>query len=458
MPAPASAAAPDHAAPADLPVLLAGPFPHDVGDGVHARIHELRHPEHPEDSPAAALVIDLRGEVTDDDFADDEFLAEMVREGYVLWKGGFAPVALPEAVPGRVWVCADTDAGVPGVAWQTSGPAGDETAGRLTVVLFPDISDEAAFDEWLHVDDDWLACLFPALFAPEAPEAYVGLDEPHPRAERSVEEMTSALSRLDEAATLLAARALQAEMPDVPLGEALGLLGWAGAGHPGDLTPALIERHGAAAGRYAFEWHRRGYSEADRTHFTEWLTDEDELLLWRTDGGTRLEELTRWLDGAEPILHGMESSVLVHTVLASCRWDTDTMWTAEQIRRAYDRGLTNPNWWGLFGDGYLRERPQRPADIDAETHTLINYVLAWAAEMPLDAAIWYIAHQTPRSAAAAAFATGEFSPAAFVTMWALAPAEGWDEVAYQREMAQEPGWAVEYGLLVPVARFGPPAP
>lgn len=432
-------------ADAGVPALLTGPFPHEVGDGVHAHVRDLLLPGDGTRSgaePESALVIDLRGDATADDFADEDFLDEMAREGYVPYEGAFRPVAVPETVPGRVWASED-DVAVPGIAWQSTG-------GQLTIVLFPGIADASVFDEWLHVDDDWLGCLFPALFAPSS-DAYVWADDPHPAVVRTAEEMTTALASMDAAATLLGSRR---DDDAWTLGVALSLLGWAGAGQPGALTPALIERHGAAAGRYAFEWHRRGYTEADRVHFTEWLTEEDELLLWRHDGGTRLETLTRWLDGADPALHGMDSAVLVHTVLASCRWDSDEQWTAEKIRRTYDRGLTNPNWWHVFGVGYLRERPDPTLTADGEVDglALIDYVLDWAEVMPLDVAVWYIAHQTPRAAAAAAFADGGFSPDAFLTLWALAPVSGWDEAAYQRECAQEPGWAISHGLLVPVPR------
>lgn len=425
---------------AAVAALLAGPFPHQGGDSINAHIHHLPHPH---GAGAGALVIDLRGDAlawSDDDAADnaDDDFTEVART-----EGAFSAVALPATVPWRLWTCEHADDGVPGIAWQAIDLFTGQPQGRLTIALLPDAYDASSYDEWLHVDEDWLECLFPALFAPE-PDLYYSADS-DPRTARTSEEMASALSWLEQAADLFAV-----DQDAWPLGEALALLAWMGAGQPGPRTTALAERHGVAAGRYAFEWHRRGYTEDDRLHFTEWLTPEDELLLWRRQGGARMEALTRWLDGAEPVLHGMDSAVLVHTVLASCRWDTEQMWTPEEIRRTYDRGLTNPHWWSIFGESYVHE--DNPAEREGSAGTIIDYVLRWADAMPLDAAIWYLAHQTPFPAAARSYAAGEFNREGFLTVWALDPIDEWNLRAMQRELAQEPGWDIGHGLLVPAAR------
>ena len=367
------------------------------------------------DESSIDLLLDLRGEGynPDEGYNLDEYPDEM-------WKGTYQPLLLPDGVPGRVWMCSDE--GSVGLVWQREHAT---FMGPRVAVLFPDEYD-ADFERWADVHDDWPAMVFSALFAPHA------VSEDHLLRLRTAEENRRALACLDDTVDEIRGR-VTVDREWMTLDETLQVLGWAGAGmQPEHSNDATFTRYGAAAGRFMFEWTSRGYTDADRIHFTQWLPDpDDELLLWETDHGARFETLMGWLDGREPLLHGVDATVVVEAVRASCLWSTT--WTAQQVRHLWDRGLTDPAWWRLLSEGYLREHslferhptvvatgearnPDRGGD-----YTVLDYAYEWAQVMPIHHAVFYLAHRTPRTQAAAVYQTGEFNPDGFRTLWALDP-------------------------------------
>lgn len=428
-------------------------FPHREGDGLHVVVSR------PSQMAAAGevagsgrgdeasidVLVDLRGHGwrEEDGYDPDEYEDAM-------WDGMFSPVAMPDEVDARVWACFDE--GCVGLVWQL----GD---GPRYLMLLPDEFAQE-FGGWLEVAADWPSFVCAALFAPvietvgdddddeDDPDGDRGSAGEDWRAMRTPAENQRALERLSEMAEHIATHAdnvsetgtdggTDLDGDPMTLDRALGLLGWAGAGHCGMPTKAVLDRYGCAAGRFVYEWTSHGYTEADRAHFTSWLGEEvdDELLLWTTDGGDRFATLMGWIDGAEPLLHGVDSLTLVAAVRLSCDWADG--WSAAQVRRLWDSGLRDPGWWHVLAHGYRREHnlfERDPAivaalkgrDIEDTTtpvgYTLIAYALDWADAMPIDAAVWYIAHRVPRVCAKEAYAKGGFDPQAFRTLWALAPA------------------------------------
>jgi hypothetical protein len=420
-------------------------FPHRFGDGEHAVITcpsaataAGAAPVYRGDEASIDVLLDLRGLgwLAEDGYDPGEYPDEM-------WDGIFTPVALPDDVAARVWACFDE--GAVGLAWQHDG-------GRRYLVLLPDEFDTdlpgwATISDVAGVSDDWPAFLFTGLFAPVAiPRSDEDdLDDEEReetsddwRAMRTPAQNAASLhhaSRLLEAWTVRAADSAAGPVTTpgpITLDEAYTLLGWTGAGHPGAPADVVVERYGAQAGRMVFEWTSRGYTETDRAHYTGLLGDVDhELLLWNTDDGARFETLMGWLDGNEPLLHGVDAAVVVEAVRVSC--EAEQAWTAEQVRHLWDRGLRDPAWWHVLAHGFKREHSlfERDPVIVAAlrvkdkptpwNYTLITYAHDWAAAMPLDVAVWYIAHRVPRTLAVTAYADGGFNPDAFRTLWALAP-------------------------------------
>lgn len=337
------------------------------------------------------------------------------------WVYTFTHLPVPEGTSGRVWKCESVDDS--GIVWESA----DGFRGAL---ILPNYGDDMT--GWKPFEDAAFE-LFPAL---------VWSDTVHDGIEMTAQAATQALTGLTTHARHLAHTAHtthtahDSDPCDAPSGPPHGWadgravltsLGIAGAAVvAADVPPVLLDRYGCRVGLHVYAWTARGFSLDDIIECGQWFDDtEDELLVWANVAGVPGKSLIDWLDGNEPLLHGLDKRFVTACFVA---WCTDGYPASPaEIRSAHHYGVRHPAWQEVINTGHDREFPfttdPTTNAIIENTFTLDDYTRAWVEIMPISHAVWFIAHGVALADAVATYDPGTFTPTTFQTLWALTDPE-----------------------------------
>jgi hypothetical protein len=213
---------------------------------------------------------------------------------------------------------------------------------------------------------------------------------------------------------------------EVPVSEAIGRLGVAGAGYrPSEVPSVLLERHGAISGWFAHQWTTRGMKlgwVADKVIPALEPKQEWELLDSDIQAGFH-QGFEHWVSGQVPLLAGIDKTVLGEFFIdcaTECYWPG---WSPAEIRTVHDLGVRAPtNPWRVLRSGYHRDHVHYDGPFGPPSSDVLpfaDYATQWLQAMPLEVAAYYIADGTPVEVALSDYRDGGFDPDAVEMLWAL---------------------------------------